>query len=389
MIRKIFKLFMYFLLSIIILINLTILFSGRLYLYKGLWNTYLSGRTGPSATEYLIFENRKVEAKNASPLIRSKNYNTGKIPTEVEITLDNFDSHAFVIIKNDSLVHEQYWDGYSDTSHTNSFSISKTYCSVLLGCALKDGYFKSLDQPVSDFIPEFKEGDKAKVTLRNLATMTSGIDFDESYINPFAYPAEGYYGGDVLAACLPFKMGEEPGKVFRYLSGNSALLGICISKATGKTLSQYLSDRLWTDLECQQPAWWSLDKKDGQEKGFCCLNSNATDFARIGMLYLNYGKWKGKQIVDSDYAANSIVPFDCKEDDGTPNKTYGYNWWLTEYKGDKIFYARGILGQYVICVPAKKLVIVKLGRTRRPKTSNDHCPQDVSMCIDAATAMYP
>lgn len=389
MFRKTFKFILYLVLTIIVGINLIILFSGRIYLYKGLWNTYLSGRSGPSATEYLIFENRKVEAKNGKPLLHSKLYNTTKLPTETEALLDKYDAHAFVIIKNDSLLHEQYWDGYSDTSHTNSFSIAKTYCAILLGCALKDGYVKSLDQPVSDFIPEFKEGDKAKVTLRNLATMTSGIDFNESYVNPFAYPAEGYYGSDVLGACLPYIMGEEPGKVFRYLSGNSALLGICIAKATGKTLSQYLSDRLWTDLECQQPAWWSLDKKNGQEKGFCCLNSNATDFARIGMLFLNNGKWNGKQIVDSDFVANSIIPYNCKEDDGTPNKTYGYNWWLTEHKGDHIFYARGILGQYAICVPAKKLVIVKLGRTRRPKTSADHCPEDVSMCIDAATMMYP
>jgi CubicO group peptidase (beta-lactamase class C family) len=389
MLRKTFKFILYSTLIIIVLINLVILFSGRLYLYKGIRYTYLSGRSGPSATEYQIFENRKVDAKNGKPLLRSTKYNSAKIPAETEKIFDQFNAHAFVVVRNDSLLHEQYWDGYSDTSHTNSFSVAKTYCSILLGCALKDGYVKSLDQSVSDFIPEFKEGERSKVTLRHLATMTSGIDFNESYINPFAYPAEGYYGSDVLGACLPYKMGEEPGKVFRYLSGNSALLGICISKATGKTLSQYLSDRLWTDLECRQPAWWSLDKKDGQEKGFCCLNSNATDFARIGMLYLNYGRWKGKQIVDSEYVANSIVPFNCIEDDGTPNKTYGYNWWLTEHNGKKLFYARGILGQYVICVPEKKLVIVKLGRTRRPKTSTDHCPQDVSMCIDAATAMYP
>lgn len=357
-------------------------------MYKGLWNTYLAGRSGPSATEYTIFENRKVEAKNGTPLLRSKLYNTAKLPAEADSLFNKFDAHAFVVIRNDSLLHEQYWDGFSDTSHTNSFSIAKTYCGILLGCALKDGYVKSLDQPVADFIPEFKEGEKAKVTLRHLISMTSGIGFDESYVNPFAYPAEGYYGSNVLAACIRYEMQETPGQTFRYLSGNSALLGICIAKATGKTLSQYLSDRLWKDLECERDAWWSLDKKDGQEKGFCCLNSNATDFARIGMLYLNYGKWKGKQIVDSDYVATSIIPSNCKEDDGTPNKSYGYNWWLTEHVGLKIFYARGILGQYVICVPEKKLVIVKLGRARRPKTTSNHCPQDVATCIDAVQVMY-
>jgi CubicO group peptidase (beta-lactamase class C family) len=381
------KFILWFIAGSIILINLAILFSGRFYLYKGLWNTYFKGRSGPSATEYQIFENRKIEAVDPVPLTRSKLYNTAKIPGEAVNSFDKFDALAFVIIKNDSLQHEQYWDGFSDTTHTNSFSIAKTYCGILLGCAYKDGYVKSLDQPVSDFIPEFKEGEKAKVTLRNLTTMTSGIDFNESYVNPFAYPAEGYYGKDVLEACLRYEMAEEPGKVFRYLSGNTALLGICISKATGKPLSHYLSERLWKDLECQKPAWWSLDKKDGQEKGFCCINSNATDFARIGMLFLNYGKWKGKQIIDSDYVANSIVPFNCVEEDGTPNKTYGYNWWLTKHNSENIFYARGILGQYVICVPSKKMVIVKLARKRRPKTNN-HCPDDVTLCIDAAMKMY-
>jgi CubicO group peptidase (beta-lactamase class C family) len=387
--KKILRPILWFVVVLFLLINLIILCSGRLYLYKGLANTYFQGRSGPSATEYQIFENRKIEAGDPAPLIRSKFCNSSEIPEETEDMLHKYDAHALVIIKNDSLIHEQYWDEFSDTSHTNSFSMAKTYCGALLGCALKDGYIRSLDQPVGDFIPEYKEGKKAKITLRNLVTMTSGIDFNESYINPFAYPAEGYYGDDVLAACTCYDVGEEPGKIFRYLSGNSALLGICIAKAVGKPLSTYMGQRLWTDIQCQQPAWWSLDKKDGQEKGFCCINSNATDFARLGMLYLNYGKWNGKQVLDSDYVAKSIIPYDCKEDDGTQNKTYGYSWWLTQHKGEHIFYARGILGQYVICLPSKKLVIVKLARKRRPKNSTDHCPEDVAMLVDAALKMYP
>jgi CubicO group peptidase (beta-lactamase class C family) len=388
MLKRLLKSLLWFVVVVFVLINIIILFSGRLYLYKGLANTYFKGQSGPSATEYQIFNNRKIEAKDPAPLLHSLIYNSKKISEETEDLLRQYEAHAFVIVKNDSLIHEHYWDGFSDTSHTNSFSVAKTYCSALLGCALKDGYIKSLDQAVGDFIPEYKQGPKGKITLRHLVTMTSGIDFNESYVNPFAYPAEGYYGKDVLKACTQYEVGEEPGKVFRYLSGNSALLGICISRAVGKPLSYYLSDRLWKDLQCEQPAWWSLDKKDGQEKGFCCINSNATDFARLGMLYLNHGKWKGKQIIDSEYVANSVVPFDCKEEDGTPNKTYGYNWWLTEHKGEKIFYARGILGQYVICVPSKKMVIVKLARKRRPKNSTAHCPEDVSMLIDVAIKMY-
>jgi CubicO group peptidase (beta-lactamase class C family) len=387
MFKRTFKAILITLLSLILLVNVIILFSGRWYLFKGIQNTYLQGRSGPSATEYNIFDNRKIEALNPGTLVKSRLYNSASLPKDIETIFRDFSAHAFVIIKNDSLIHEQYWDGFSDTSHTNSFSMAKTYVSALLGRAIKDGYIKNIDEPVSKFMTEFSSGEKAKITLRNLVTMTSGIDFDESYINPFAYPAEGYYGSDLKGASCYQGVCEKPGQVFRYLSGNTALLGMCITKAVGKPLSQYLSESLWKDLQCQRPAWWSLDKKDGYEKAFCCINSNATDFARLGMLYLNFGKWNGKQVLDSEYVANSVIPFSCKEEDGIQNCTYGYSWWLTNYKDKEVFYARGILGQYIICVPEEKLVVVKLARKRRPNGEH-HYPADVATCIEAAMAMY-
>jgi CubicO group peptidase (beta-lactamase class C family) len=387
MLKRILKTTSITLLALMVLITLVILFSGRWYLFKGLQNTYLQGRSGPSATEYTIFDNRRIEALNPGSLVKSRLYNTARLPQDIEETFRNFSAHAFVIIKNDSLIHEQYWDGFSDTSHTNSFSMAKTYVSALLGRAIKDGYIKSIEEPVSKFISEFSSGEKSRITLKHLVTMTSGIDFDESYINPFAYPAEGYYGSDLKEASCHQGVCEQPGQTFKYLSGNTALLGMCITKAVGKPLSQYLSESLWKDLQCQQTAWWSLDKKDGYEKGFCCINSNALDFARLGMLYLNSGKWNGKQVLDSEFVANSVVPFSCKEEDGIQNCTYGYSWWLTKYNNKEVFYARGILGQYIICLPSEKLVVVKLARKRRPN-GEQHYPADVASCIEAATKMY-
>lgn len=372
---------------IILILNLVILFSGRWYLWKGLWNTYLKGRSGPSATEYTIFENRKINATHPEPWLISKLYNTKSIPEEYVQKLKEIDTHAFLVIRNDSIIHEQYWDGFSDTSHTNSFSMAKTYVSILLGCALHDGSIKSIDEPVGTYIPSFKEGEKSKITLRHLVTMSSGLDYDESYLNPFSYPAEGYYGSDVMDVSTRPDVKEEPGKVFRYLSGNTALLGYCISKATGKTLSEYCSEKLWSPIGCEQPAWWSLDHKDGQEKGFCCLNSNARDFSRIGKLYMHQGNWEGRQIVDSSYVLESIKPFDALEEDGTKNHTYGYAWWLTERQGYQIFYARGILSQYVICIPEKNMIVCRLGR-KKHKPNNDHCPLDAAICIDAALKMF-
>lgn len=280
MFRNTLRYFFYFVIGFFLLINLIIIVSGRFYIYKGIFNTYFKGRTGPSATEYTLFENREISALNPQPLFVSGKYNSASLPKVTDSIFRKYSTIAFVIIKNDSIIHEQYWDGYSDTSHTNSFSIAKSYVSALLGCAIKDGYFKNLNDTVANYISEFKADERRNITLKHLVSMTSGIDFNESYINPFAYPAEGYYGEDVYSASSRFKTNEQPGKTFRYLSGNSALLGICITKAVGKPLSYYLRDRLWKEIGCEKTAYWSLDKKDGYEKGFCCLNSNAKDFAR-------------------------------------------------------------------------------------------------------------
>lgn len=386
--KKIIKFLLASALVIFILINGTIIISGRWYLFKAIGTTYLNGKSGPSATEYQIFENRKITASNPKPWPVSKNYNKGKLPAHLESLMKEVESIALVIIKNDTLIHEQYWDNFSDTSHTNSFSMAKSYTGALLGFAIKDGFIKNIQEPVCTYIPEFKKDWRSKITLQHLITMTSGIAFDENYANPFSFPAEGYYGTDLLKACVNYnKKASEPGTVYKYLSGNTALLGYCISKAVSKPLASYLSEKLWGPLNCEHDAYWSLDKKDGLEKAFCCINSNAKDFARMGKLYMDYGNWEGKQLLDSNFIASSISPFNCNEEDCTPNHTYGYAWWLTEYNGLRVYYMRGMLGQYVICVPEKKLIICKLARKRR-KPGTTHYPLDVGYCIDAALTMY-
>jgi CubicO group peptidase (beta-lactamase class C family) len=390
MLKKIFKFLLYSVLFIFILLNGIILCSGRWYLYKAIGTTYFSGKGGPSATEYHIFENRKINAANPKQWPVSKAYNTGQLSVFLDSAMKKVDATALVIIKNDTLIHEQYWDNFSDTSHTNSFSMAKSYTGALLGFAIQDGFIKTINEPVSTYIPEFKNDWRAAITLEHLVSMSSGIAFDESYANPFSYPAEGYYGTDLLTASTNYnEKASEPGKIYKYLSGNTALLGYCISKATQKPLANYLSEKLWGPLNCEHDAYWSLDKKDGLEKGFCCINSNAKDFARIGKLYMHFGNWEGKQLLDSDFVRSSILPFNCQEEDCTPNHTYGYSWWLTRYKEMDIFYMQGMLGQYVICVPQKKLVICRLARTRRANKGKKHYSVDVAYCIEAALTMYP
>lgn len=377
------------LLFILVILNLSILFSGKWYLYKGIANTYLKGRKGPSIEEYTIFENREVKTGTPQPWHLAYNANSKKIPDAYLQEFTAMETVAYVILKNDSLIHEQYWDGFGENSYTNSFSMAKTFVSILVGAAIDEGKIKSIDQPVSDFLPEFKDDSKAKLTIKHLLTMSSGINFDEDYVSPFAYPAQAYYGSDLKKLTYNYKIVEEPGKVFNYLSGNSELLGFILEKATGKTISDYASEKLWKPLGAAHPAYWSLDHKDGTEKAYCCFNSNARDFARVGELFLDSGKWNGTQLISTEYVLNSIKLADLVDDSGKKNDKYGYAWWLMpNYKGHDIFYARGILGQYIICIPDKKMVVVRLGKKREKSLTPHSHTADVFAYIDAALEMY-
>jgi len=368
----------YIILTIIIAVNAIILITGRFYIYKAIANTYLKGRSGPSIDEYGIFSNRIIKAGTPMPWAISKNYNKKSIPKEYLDQIEKYQTVAYVIIKNDSLYYEQYWDGYSDTSFTNSFSMAKSIVSILTGIAIQEGKIKSIDEHVYDFIPAFKNGMDSLLTIKNLLTMSSGMSYVESYTSPFDYPAEAYYGDDIIANTLKYKVETEPGKKFIYQSGNSALLGYMVTIATGEKLSDYASEKLWQPLGAEHPAYWSLDNAGGMEKAYCCFNSNARDFARIGQLYLDSGRWCGKQLVPQNYVLASTKP--------ALSEHYGYNWWILNCDGHYVPYCRGILGQYIFVIPDKNMVVVRLGKKRGPV--NDNVPSDALVYLKAAFEMF-
>ena len=251
---------------------------------------------------------------------------------------------------------------------------------MLIGAAVKDGKIKSVEQEVEDFLPEYKE---SGLKIKHLLEMSSGINFKEQYINPYGYTAKALYGTNLKSLNNKYRVNNTPGKYFIYLSGNSQVLTFLLEKATGKKVSVYASEKLWKKLGAEQPAYWSLDKPNGDEKGFCCLHSNARDFAKLGQLMLNKGVWNGDTIIPYDYFKATITPANTLQLDGKPNDLYGYQWWVIKYKGLNIFYARGIDGQYIIDIPSKDLVIVRLGRKRNENKINGH-PQDFYIYADIA-----
>jgi CubicO group peptidase (beta-lactamase class C family) len=214
--------------------------------------------------------------------------------------------------------------------------------------------------------------------------MSSGLDWAEGYSSLFSPTTKAYYGSHLADQVLALKIKTEPGKIFDYQSCNTQLLGLIVEKASGKKLSEYASEKLWKPLGAEQPAFWSVDRADGDEKAYCCFNSTATDFARIGQMVLDSGKFNNQQIVSKAYLkqATSAASWLMGED-GSALDYYGFQFWLLTHKGHKVIYARGILGQYIFIIPSLDAVVVRLG-TDRSKEYVNHVPKDVLAYLDAA-----
>lgn len=359
---KIIKKTVFAILVALALLALVATLTGNGYLVKSIVYNFAN------IDDYKKFDNDTVKIAGPQPWPIAAQYNQTALPIALRESMEALQTTAFVVIKNGALYQEEYWDGYSDSSLSGSFSVAKSITSLLIGCAIKEGKIKSVDQPVGDFIPSFNQGKKAAITIRHLLTMTSGTDFEESYANPFSVTAQIYYGKKLGTTAENVGMETEPGTYHEYKSGDTQLLGMVIEKATGKKLAAYASEKLWQPMGAEKDALWSTDEAGGLAKAFCCFNTNARDFARIGQLMLDSGQWKGNTIIDSAYYAESITPCNVTDEIGKACNYYGFQWWLVpDSKG--VFYARGILGQYIIVIPEHKTVIVRLGKVKSPVLS--------------------
>jgi len=356
------------------------------YLLTAISTIYLKGHTTAYLSDYKNFENRVLDpSENPQPWPLHSRFNTVSLnEVQEQINLDN-QTAAFLVIKNDSLFFEKYYDGYSQDSKSNAFSMAKSYVSALLGKAIMDGYIKSLDQAVKDFIPELKGAYADEVTVGDLASMASGQRWDEAYYSPVSVTTAAYFVEDLEKLILDKPIDQAPGKSFIYKSGTTQLLAMVIVKATGKNLTDYLYESFWNPMGAEHQALWQLDSEEnGMEKAYCCITSNARDFARLSKLYKNHGKWDGKILLDSTFIAKSLTP---RFED---SQQYGYSWWLKNYKGYKVFMNRGHLGQYVITIPEENLILVRLGHSKGPKGKiADPFTPDIYRYMDIALELNP
>ncbi|WP_418510496.1 serine hydrolase domain-containing protein [Corallibacter sp.] len=352
------------------------------YLIKAVRTIYMKGYTTAYLEDYKHFDNQPLEIDRPQAWPNHKDYNSVKETEKLSETNKQNGTIAYVIIKNDSIWFENYYDGFDENSKSNSFSMAKSYVSALLGKAIMDGYIKNLDQPVCDFIPEFCDGKAAKMTVGDLSSMASGTNWDERYYSPFSITTRAYFDDDLTKVMTGLKVVNEPGTAYKYASGDTQMLAIVIERATGKKLYNYLTESFWKPLGSKNQALWQVDSEDHDlVKAYCCIASNAKDFARMGKLYKDHGKWYGKQLLDSAFIAKSIKPrFKASPE-------YGYGWWLKNVEDKHFFMMRGHLGQYVIVEPNDNVIIVRLGHSKGPGDAVATFTPDISTYIEEAYKM--
>ncbi|MCD8072364.1 MAG: beta-lactamase family protein, partial [Alistipes sp.] len=339
----------------------------------------------PTIDQYTIFGNRMVEAGTPQPWPKARDYGRHVIPARYMERFEELETIAFVVIQDDSLVFERYWDGYGPDSYSNSFSMAKSIVSLLTGVALAEGSLASLDEPVSKHIPGIRDFDGRTMTLEYLLTMSAGVEWDESYAGLFSPTTKAYYGEDLPGMVQRIKQTEAPGERTVYQSGVTQMLGYILAEATGMTISEYTSEKLWKPMGAEHDGLWSLDGKEGMEKAYCCFNSNARDFARFGKLIPGGGRWNGRTLVPGWYMERATSPAEwlrAEKGEGS-NLAYGYQFWILEREGVRIPYMRGILGQYVFAVPGENAVIVRLGKKRSETRTAQGYPDDVDTWLDA------
>ena len=289
-----------------------------------------------------------VAARQISPTITYK----GKTYTP-ESYMAAWRVSGLLVIKDGKVVLERYGLGRKPSERWTSFSVAKSMTSTLIGAAIQDGFIKSLDDPVTAYIPELKGGAYEGVTVRQLITMTSGVKWNEDYtdlnsdvakvglsvIEPGVNPVVSYMRR------LPRE--AEPGAKFVYKTGETDLAGTLLSNAVHVPMADYLSRKIWAPFGMEQDAIWVEDIA-GHERGGCCMSMTLRDYGRIGMFMLGDGMAGGKRVLPTGWVADATSAH-------VKDPPYGYFWWLT--KGG--YEAEGIFGQSISIFPAEHLVVVQ------------------------------
>ena len=280
-----------------------------------------------------------------------------KLGLDIDAYMAGQRSAALLVLHDGRLRMQRYGLDFDAQGRWTSFSVAKSLTSTLVGAAIRDGHIRSMDDKVSDYIPQMKGSAYDVVSIRQLLTMTSGVRWNEDYGDPKSDVArfnnhQPEQGVDALVSYIRRLPRAAPaGTRWLYSTGETNLVGILVSQATGKPLAQYLQEKIWQPVGMEHAATWILSKT-GQEISGCCVQAAPRDFARFGLFILEGARVRGQSIVPDGWLAQATSK---QADIGEPGNGYGYQWWTHD---DGSFDARGIFGQGIFIDPKRELVIV-------------------------------
>jgi len=280
--------------------------------------------------------------------------------------LDSSYTQGLLIIQDDCIRYEQYARSQHENSPHISWSVAKSYVSALFGIAIEEGYIKSINQSVDEYLPDLKGSGYEGVSIKDVLQMSSGVKFDETYGDPSS-DIQRYWKGFVFGRsqnkfARTLKNMRPPGTYNEYISINTHVLGMLLVKATGQSLTDYLQAKIWEPLGNEHNAYWLADGK-GMEMALGGLNATLRDYAKLGRLYLNKGNWNGTQIVPAAWVEASTHASEAhllphSKLSSRPDFGYGYQWWILD--GDESEYmAIGVFNQYIYINPTTNTIIVK------------------------------
>ena len=314
----------------------------------------------------------------------------------VEEFLERTITTGFLVLKDDRIVAENYYLGASEDTLFTSMSVAKSFVSALVGIAMDEGLIAGVDRPISDYVPKLKGSGYDGVPIKHVLQMSSGVRFDEEYDNPlsdinllfyevfgFGKPIDDYMAG----------LGSEhkSGEASYYRSCDTQALGMLISAVTGKSVSEYLEEKIWGRIGMEYDATWCTDPH-GAEIAFGFLNATLRDYAKFGALYLHNGNWRGEQIVSEAWVRESVTPDNPNLQPGEKpggyetfgNFGYQYQWWIPD-DPDGEYLAIGVWGQYIYVYPGENLVVVKTSVDPDFEANNyEHDDETVAVCRSIA-----
>jgi len=287
----------------------------------------------------------------------------------LETYLKKTNTTDFIVLRNDTNLYENYFNGNDANSQDIGFSITKTFITSLLAIAIEEGHIKGVNQKIGDFIPSYATGKRKNMTINDVLQMTSGLNYGD-YSKKMWQLAKTYYTPKLKDLVDEADLAHEPNTHFAYKSIDTQILGFCIENAVGKTISEYLNEKIWQPLGMENDALFTLDQKNGNERMYGGLGIGSRDLMRFAKLYLNKGKWNGQQIIPEKWVT-SIYHRNMSEIT-TPNaKWWGYNkgWWLETYLNgnlneQKDFYAAGYNGQLLYINPEANVIILRRGHNK-------------------------